>query len=311
MTKSRQRIVSTNGPGRGQVLSVVLVGAVLAFSGGAFPQNTKVSAHDLLRRVVNGELKAQADDHSHWMYQTKAAKSGNEEVRWVVETPAGDLDRVLSINGKRVTAEQEKQEDRRIEHLLHKTEEQKKRQRAQAEDSRQTEHLFKMLPDAVLARYGEQKGDLVEIVFGPNPDFRPSSREDVVFHAMEGRILVDDKEERLVEIDGHLSRDVKFVGGLLGHLDKGGEFRVRQSEVADGHWEVTLLHVNMNGKALFFKTIAVQQNEIRTNFRRVPDNMTLAQAAEELQRRCTGQTTATNDSNSTQVTSKQTPGGIR
>jgi hypothetical protein len=311
MTKSRQRIVSTNGLGRGQVLSVVLVGAVLAFSGGSFPQNTKVSAHDLLRRVVNGELKAQADDHSHWMYQTKAAKSGNEEVRWVVETPAGDLDRVLSINGKRVTAEQEKQEDRRIEHLLHKTEEQKKRQRAQAEDSRQTEHLFKMLPDAVLARYGEQKGDLVEIVFRPNPDFRPSSREDVVFHAMEGRILVDDKEERLVEIDGHLSRDVKFVGGLLGHLDKGGEFRVRQSEVADGHWEVTLLHVNMNGKALFFKTIAVQQNEIRTNFRRVPDNMTLAQAAEELQRRCTGQTTATNDSNSTQVTSKQTPGGIR
>jgi hypothetical protein len=307
MTELRQRLVGTNGAGRTGAVSVLIVGAVLAFSGGAFPQSTKISADDLLRRVVDGELKAQADDHSHWMYQTKADKSGNKEVKWVVETRAGDLDRVLSINGKRVTAEQEKQEDRRIERLLHKADEQKKRQRAQEEDSRQTEHLFRMLPGAVVASYGEEKDDLVEIVFRPNPEFRPSSREDVVFHAMEGRIWVNEKEERLVEIDGHLSRDVKFVGGLLGHLDKGGEFRVRQSEVAGGHWEVTLLHVNMNGKALFFKTIAVQENEIRTNFRRVPDNMTLSQAAEELQRQCTGQATATNDSNSTQVTSRQTP----
>jgi len=36
----------------------------------------------------------------------------------------------------------------------------------------------------------------------------------------------------------------------------------------------------------------VQQDEMRSDFRRVPDNLTLAEAAEELQRRCAAQTAA-------------------
>jgi hypothetical protein len=43
----------------------------------------------------------------------------------------------------------------------------------------------------------------------------------------------------------------------------------------------------MHGKALFFKTIAVQQDEIRSNFQRVPDDMTLAQAVEQLEKQST------------------------
>jgi hypothetical protein len=144
-----------------------------------------------------------------------------------------------------------------------------------------------MLPDAVTARYGERQGDLVEILFEPNPKFHPSSHEAAVFHSMAGRIWVDTSQNRLAEIEGHLIKNVKFGGGLLGHLQKGGEFHVKQSEVAPGYWEITLLHVNMHGKALFFKTIAVQENEIRTNFRRVPDNLTLSEAAEQLQKQST------------------------
>jgi hypothetical protein len=90
-----------------------------------------------------------------------------------------------------------------------------------------------------------------------------------------------------------LIQDVKFADGWLGHLDAGGEFHVRQSEVVPRHWELTLLHVNMHGKVLFFKTIAEQQEEIRTNFQLVPDNMTLAEAAEQLQKRATEKSIAT------------------
>jgi hypothetical protein len=60
-----------------------------------------------------------------------------------------------------------------------------------------------------------------------------------------------------------------------------------QGNVAPGYWEITLLHVNMHGKALFFKTIAVQENEIRTNFQQVPDSLTLSEAAEQLQKQST------------------------
>ena len=269
----------------------VIAAVFLVFCVPVLPQNSSgdggLPADELLRRVVNSELKAQANDHSHWMFQVKAGVSGKEEEKVVVQTREGYLDRLRLVNGQRITPEQEKQEDQRIARFLKKPDEQKKQRRAQEQDARKTERLFKMLPDAVSARYGERQGELVEILFEPNRNFHPPSHEAAVFHAMVGRIWINTRENRLVEIEGHLTRGVKFGGGLLGHLDKGGEFHVKQSEVAPGLWEITLLHVNMHGKALFFKTITVQENEIRTNFQRVPDNMTLSEAAEQLQKQST------------------------
>jgi hypothetical protein len=79
-----------------------------------------------------------------------------------------------------------------------------------------------------------------------------------------------------------LIHEVKFGGGVLGHLDPGGDFDVKQAEVAPGFWELTVLNVNMKGKALFFKTIAVQQKYSRTHFQKVRDDLTPAEAAEVL-----------------------------
>ena len=73
--------------------------------------------------------------------------------------------------------------------------------------------------------------------------------------------------------------EVKFAGGLLGHLEKGGQFAVKRAEVAPAHWEVTEMTVNMRGKALLFKTISVQQRELHRNFDRVPDDLTISDAA--------------------------------
>ena len=96
---------------------------------------------------------------------------------------------------------------------------------------------------------------------------------------MRGELTVDTKQERLVAINGHLIEDVKFGGGLLGHLDKGGKFEVRQTEVAPGEWEMTVLVVDMKGKVLLFKTVDVQQAESHSDFHRVPNDLTLAEAA--------------------------------
>lgn len=261
----------------------VLVAAML-FCITAYAQsgNDNVSAGELLRRAVDGELKAQAADHSEWMYQTRVRDDGKDQVKTVIETQQGDLERLRAENGKPLTPEQEKREDQRIDNLIHNRREQRRLQREKGEDGQKTERLFKMLPDAMTARYGSRQGDLVEILFTPNPKFHPPSHEAAVFHGMEGRIWINTRENRLAEIEGHLMETIKFGGGLLGHLDKGGEFHVKQSEVGPGHWEITLLHVNMHGKVLFFKTIGVQQDETQTNFQRVPDNLTFAQAEEDL-----------------------------
>jgi len=103
-----------------------------------------------------------------------------------------------------------------------------------------------------------------------------------VFHAMEGSIRVDTKQERVAEISGRLIHTVEFGRGLLGHLDQGGTFEVRQAEVAPGYWELTALNVHMKGKALFFKTISVQQYYSRSELKLVPQNLTVAQGIDIL-----------------------------
>ena len=100
-----------------------------------------------------------------------------------------------------------------------------------------------------------------------------------MFHGMEGSIRDDTKQERVAEISGHLIHTAKFGRGLLGHLDQGGTFEVRQAEVAPGYWELTALNVHMKGKALFFKTISVQQYYSRSELKLVPQNLTVAQVS--------------------------------
>jgi hypothetical protein len=75
---------------------------------------------------------------------------------------------------------------------------------------------------------------------------------------------------------------VKFGLGLLGHLDKGGHFEVRQAEVVPGHWDMTTMSVEMTGRALLFKSIEVQKRENRRDFRQVSDDLTLTQAVDIL-----------------------------
>ena len=55
-------------------------------------------------------------------------------------------------------------------------------------------------------------------------------------------------------------------------------------EVAPGDWELKSLDVQMSGKALFFKTIAIRESDTYTEYRLVSPETTLEQAAEQLKK---------------------------
>ena len=119
-------------------------------------------------------------------------------------------------------------------------------------------------------------------MFRPNPEFHANGHESEVFHHIEGVMLVAPRQKRLAEIDGQLLSEVKFWGGILGHLDQGGTFCVKQRNVGGGHWEMTEPDVQMSGKALFFKTLSVHEKQTDSDFRPLPDHTSLRQAAEFL-----------------------------
>jgi hypothetical protein len=264
------------------MVTIILLGS------NALPQSDSerlgMSANELARKVVTNELKFQDEDHGHWMYRLEKEESGRKQVQEILETSNGSLSRLLSIGGHPLDAKQQQKENQRMQRLVSHPDEQRKLQQARNKKTEQGARLFNILPDVFVFCYAGRQGDVVTLTFRPNPNFQPPSLEARVFHSMQGEMTVDTKQERLAAINGHLMEDVKFGGGLLGHVDKGGKFEVRQAEVAPGQWEMIVLRVDMKGKALLFKTIGVRETENHSDFHRVPDDLTLAEAADILNR---------------------------
>ena len=260
---------------------VTLLAALLwSISGSASP--LQPSANDLARKVIDNESKAEAADQSHWMFRLETKKAGKDELKEVVETKVVDLDCLISVNGRPLTPANEQREQHRLQQLIDSPRELRELEKAKAEDMERMRRLLKLLPDAFNFSYGTGQGDLTQLKFTPNPSFRPPSREARVFHAMEGEMWVNSKQARLVEISGRLVREVKFGGGLLGRLAQGGEFQVKQAEVAPGYWELASLKVHMRGRALLFKSIGVEQDELRNDYHRLPDDLTVARGLQLL-----------------------------
>ena len=143
--------------------------------------------------------------------------------------------------------------------------------------------MFRDLPRAFLYQpLPAAATDVIHLGFQPNPKFDPSSREAAVFKGMSGEMWIDARQKRLIRIEGALFRDVTFGWGLLGRLDKGGHFSVRQAEIGPGRWETVELDIHFTGKALLFKSISLRERSRYSDFRPVPQRLTLAQGVELL-----------------------------
>lgn len=244
----------------------------------------RLSPITAVKNVIYNEMHPSGANNVHWKYRLEKTSGSKQETRTVIETQSGSLDRLMAVAGKPLSGAQEANEAKRILRFSHSPDEQRKAEEARRKDAEQCNTFLKMIPDAFVFEYAGQSGNATKLNFKPNPRFQPSSREGKVLQQMTGEMWVDARQQRLISITGQLMNEVKFGGGLLGHLQKGGQFIVKRAEIGPGDWEVTELTVNMQGKALLFKNIAVQQKEVHSNFERMPNELTIADAANVLLR---------------------------
>ena len=237
------------------------------------------SLSGLVRDILQHEVRAQADDKSLWCYRKSLDKDGKLQLFASCQTETVEIDRLVAVDGHPLTEKQRTLEDQRIKGLLESPRQLRKQKQVQLDDAREATALLKLIPDAFLFEQESRDAEHIRLKFFPNPKFSPSGSSEKVFYHMEGTLVLDTKQKRLVEISGRLTSEVKFGGGLLGHLDKGGTFFVKQQEISPQSWALTLMDVQMNGKALFFKTISVRTKEVDTDFRPVPGRATVQQAA--------------------------------
>jgi hypothetical protein len=230
----------------------------------------QVKPQHLVAEVMNNELDADLNDHSLWMYISEKVDHDKRVTKRVVETPQGDLDLLIAVNGHPLPPEELKKEQEGLDAVARDPHELAKRQQDEHEDEKKARELMKMLPAAFLYKYEGERNGIIHLSFRPNPQFNPPTREEKVFHSMAGVMWIQAREKRLVKLAGHLLKDVDFGLGVLGKLQKGGTFEIDRAEFAPTHWKTTLTDVHISGRALFFKSISEQQHEVDRGYKQVP-----------------------------------------
>jgi hypothetical protein len=235
-------------------------------------------ANQILQTAVNTELVAARNDHSLWRYRDEQREANKVSI--VAQSAKGSVKRMIERNGAPLTAAEAQAEDTRIQSTIHDPEKMAKQRKDGASDDKSAAELLNMLPSAFLWKIANENGNSITLNFSPNPNFSPPDMQSRVLSAMAGELVVDKKQHRIKTLSGKLTQDVTFGWGLLGRLKQGGTFRVERSELKPGLWQITETHVNIVGKALLFKNIGEQQDEVQTDFTEVPAGTTLEQAAE-------------------------------
>ena len=239
---------------------------------------------DAARRLVNTMLaneQAASLQKEHYTYMSLERSDRTAGHLWlekVVETNDGKIRMLRAEDGQPLSPARIAAERGRLAGILADPSAFQKKSQATKDDEAHARHLLAHLPDAFIFDGVRNEGGYQHIEFKPNPDYSPSSMEERVIHKMTGSMLIDTKMMRLHQIEGRLPTDVSIGFGLLATIRAGSNFSTTRDRFGEPDFKTTLLDTNINGKAMFFKSIAKKEHAEHSDFVRVPDNLSLAQA---------------------------------
>lgn len=264
--------------GAGGMRGIWLVTGVVALAaapGGIRAQQPE-PAGQLVRETVYNEMRDH-NSHGYWRYWIEQHVQNDIRLAEQVETADGPLKRLVQTNGRPLDAQTREQEQARLEHLVNSPQELASHRKDYFEDEKHAALIMGLLPQAYMFDYAGEENGCHHLRFRPSPAYNPRTVEERIVHSMSGDLWIDARLKRLSRLEGHLDDNVEFGFGLLGRLDKGGWFRVQRVQVSPTEWKTQHLELHLSGRAVVFKSIAKDTNEVRGGFAAVPAGLNLAQ----------------------------------
>jgi hypothetical protein len=269
-------------------LGALLVAGVLPVAIAGAQAGTAVDPVALVRRAMQLRLEEEKS-HRPVEYVLHKTDGDHETTKEIVETRDGDVARLIEVNDRPLSADEEQAEMSRLDTLAEHPEMQQKRRRSEQKDAARIDQLVGMLPDSEvyklegMAPCGD--GQCYRLSFTPNPGFVPPDIEAEVLRGFAGEVWIEKTQVRLVRLDAHLVRDVNIGFGILGRLDKGGTLVLEQAYEGDvREWQPTVLKMNLAGKALMVKSVSIQIDELASGFAPVPPGLGYREAIAMLKR---------------------------
>ena len=244
-------------------------------------QNSSAQPGAIVRRSAQNLLK-QIRSPTPIRFQERMEAPWGSEIRDVIFTKEGRVDRLIAVGDRPLTAAQQKKEVDRLKALLQRSASQTVTPEQDAETRRRLK-LVAAIPTAFSYQMsGTQESGILEFKFFPAEYFNPESRETRVYKGMRGVIQVDPRVDQLLRVDGEIFRNVSFGWGILGRLHKGGHFRIEQREVLPNVWEITDMDFDFTYTVFFFSQSHYIRKTSNTAYTRIDPDTRRAEAIEML-----------------------------
>jgi hypothetical protein len=187
------------------------------------------------------------------------------ETRTYEVTPVGDqfVERLMSVNGKALSASEREKEDKRIEKEVdglvkrHEKKQQKKqraRERGENEEKDKDQVTIKdflRISEITSVRRETFRGhEVIAFDFEPRKGFKPKSRAEDIVNKLAGTIWVDEVAQQVARLEARLTDSYKIGGGMLASIGASTAFSFEQEKIGDEIWLPSLMEANVSARVL-------------------------------------------------------------
>jgi hypothetical protein len=263
-----------------------LMGLLCLIAAGA----ARAQSSDDARKIVAAMLAHEGDPAEHrykYMYVSEDRSERTGGHLWkeqVVETEHGKIRLLLEEDGKPLSPSRMAAEKAKLENIAANPDAFQKREQATSSDEQHAEQMLVLLGKAFLFDEPRLEGGDLKIPYRPDPAYQPKTMEEKVLHAMSGSVLVDEKTMQLHRIEGKIPADLSLGYGIIGTIHAGSSFATAHEMEPGGEWKDAMVNTAIEGKALLFKDISKNQQMVHREFRRLADNISIADAVALLMR---------------------------
>jgi len=115
----------------------------------------------------------------------------------------------------------------------------------------------------------ETRGDrvLVKYDMHPNPAYKPTTRNEILFTRVRGTVWIDKESSQLARVEGHVTEDISLAL-FLAKVYRGSYFMQERYELAPGVWLPTYQQYDFDGRK-FLVPFSIHERNFYTHYRRV------------------------------------------
>jgi|HubBroStandDraft_2_1064218.scaffolds.fasta_scaffold03408_5 hypothetical protein len=292
-------VVGPRQPGRfsrllGLGLSGCLLGASISLAQAANPSpdapapaestkaNSSTTKDDVFTKVISKQKQTEAVlDTYERIQRVEIRKTGSDKEPSEIKVwrlfPAGTgLDKIpLGPDEKPANDESYRAELEKLEKMLvWSTQSGSGQREAYAKVERKRKERTDLIEAThnafVFTKVGEEmRSDrkLVKYSMTPNPSYKPTTRNGVVFTRVEGTVWVDEQTSELARIEGHVTEDISLAL-FLAKVYKGSYFMQERYEIFPGMWLPTYEQYDFDGRR-FLLSFSIHERTFYGHYRRV------------------------------------------